>query len=590
MENRKRSVTVAIDFGTTYSGFGFAEANVLGESGIQVFRGWGRGQGFSFYKTPTCVLLSPDGNFNKFGHAAVEAYAKHLAKGDNKDFIYFERFKLVLYNTKDLSKDTSMMASNGAVVKALDLFSVCLAYLGDKAMECINASGQRAKTYESCDVQWVVTVPAIWEPTAKEFMREAAYKAGLASPDDPDQLLIALEPEAASFYCRTLQMKDFLGETGDESVNDGLASYVVIDNGGGTLDITVHEIQEDGTIREIHCPAGGQLGGMHVDREFQRMLMTVFGEDFINKFRRDFPNDWQKIMNDFEIQKRAEEGVDNDEVSIVLPFNFVNAYSRLIGSDDDINERLKAHYKNNEVNVSNGYLNLSLEVISGFFEPVVQKTADVIRSLLGQMEHANVNTMFLVGGFSQALPLRRAITQAFPDKRVLTPRDAELAIIKGAVMFAQAPDLLTTRVMAKTYGIDINEAFDSNKHPEDKKSDICGVSYCEDVFDVLVKEDEQVQVGEKRSFFFSPVHPEQTTASLRFFSTRNKNVQFVTDPGVMAENVAFQIVSPDVSKGLRRNIELNVYFGGTEIKVTATDVTSGSSAKAALRLVTKNLT
>lgn len=590
MENRKRSVTVAIDFGTTYSGFGFAEANVLGESGIQVFRGWGRGQGFSFYKTPTCVLLSPDGNFNKFGHAAVEAYAKHLAKGDNKDFIYFERFKLVLYNTKDLSKDTSMMASNGAVVKALDLFSVCLAYLGDKAMECINASGQRAKTYESCDVQWVVTVPAIWEPTAKEFMREAAYKAGLASPDDPDQLLIALEPEAASFYCRTLQMKDFLGETGDESVNEGLASYVVIDNGGGTLDITVHEIQEDGTIREIHCPAGGQLGGMHVDREFQRMLITVFGEDFINKFRRDFPNDWQKIMNDFEIQKRAEEGVDNDEVSIVLPFNFVNAYSRLIGSDDDINERLKANYKNNEVNVSNGYLNLSLEVISGFFEPVVQKTVEVIGSLLGQMEHANVNTMFLVGGFSQALPLRKAITQAFPDKRVLTPRDAELAIIKGAVMFAQAPYLLTTRVMAKTYGIDINEAFDSNKHPEDKKSDICGVSYCEDVFDVLVKEDEQVQVGEKRSFFFSPVHPEQTTASLRFFSTHNKNVQFVTDPGVMAENVAFQIVSPDVSKGLRRNIELNVYFGGTEIKVTATDVTSGSSAKAALRLVTKNLT
>lgn len=144
--------------------------------------------------------------------------------------------------------------------------------------------------------------------------------------------------------------------------------------------------------------------------------------------------------------------------------------------------------------------------------------------------------------------------------------------------------------MAKTYGIDINEAFDSNKHPEEKKTDICGVSYCEDVFDILVKEDEQVEVGEKRSFFFSPVHPEQTTASLRFFSTHNKNVQFVTDPGVMAENVAFQIVSPDVSKGLRRNIELNVYFGGTEIKVTATDVTSGSSAKAALRLVTKNLT
>jgi len=100
MEKPNRSITVAIDFGTTYSGFGFAEANVLGESGIQVFRGWGRGQGFSFYKTPTCLLLKPDGSFSKFGHAAVETYAKHLAKGNNKDFIYFERFKLVLYNTK----------------------------------------------------------------------------------------------------------------------------------------------------------------------------------------------------------------------------------------------------------------------------------------------------------------------------------------------------------------------------------------------------------------------------------------------------------------------------------------------------------
>ena len=69
------------------------------------------------------------------------------------------------------------MAANGAVVKALDLFSVCLAYLGDKAMEYVNTSGQRGgRTYQPTDVQWVITVPAIWEPTAKEFMREAAYK------------------------------------------------------------------------------------------------------------------------------------------------------------------------------------------------------------------------------------------------------------------------------------------------------------------------------------------------------------------------------------------------------------------------------
>ena len=69
----------------------------------------------------------------------------------------------------------------------------------------------------------------------------------------------------------------------------------------------------------------------------------------------------------------------------------------------------------------------------------------------------------------------------------------------------------------------------------------------------------------------------------------NKATQFVTDPRVVAENVAFEIISSDVSKGLHRNIELDVYFGGTEVKVAATDATSSSSAKATLRLVTKNL-
>lgn len=44
--------------------------------------------------------------------------------------------------------------------------------------------------------------------------------------------------------------------------------------------------------------------------------------------------------------------------------------------------------------------------------------------------------------------------------------------------------------MVKIYGIDINEIFDLSKYLDEKKIDICGVSYCEDVFDILVKEDE----------------------------------------------------------------------------------------------------
>jgi hypothetical protein len=292
-------------------------------------------------------------------------------------------------------------------------------------------------------------------------------------------------------------------------------------------------------------------------------------------------------MNDFEIQKRAEQGVDSDELSIVLPYNFVSTYSRIIGTDDNINENLRLYYTKGEVSVGGGYLYVDLEIVEKLYESVITKTIAMINNLLQNKRLADVKTMFLVGGFSQALPLRKAINDAFPEMRILTPREGELAIMKGAVTFAQNPNILSARVMAKTYGIDINEQFCPEKHPVEKRTNIEGVDFCEDVFDALVKEDEEVKVGEKRTFFFSPVHPQQTVARLKFFSTEKRNVAFITDPDVIAENVEFEVISPDISKGIERKIELDVYFGGTEIKVSAMDVSSGSSAKAALRLVTK---
>ena len=55
------------------------------------------------------------------------------------------------------------------------MFSHSIRYLKDRAMEII-----RERTgdehYSAKDIQWVITVPAIWKPAAKQFMREAAYQ------------------------------------------------------------------------------------------------------------------------------------------------------------------------------------------------------------------------------------------------------------------------------------------------------------------------------------------------------------------------------------------------------------------------------
>ena len=98
---QKRDVIIAIDFGTTYSGFGYVFPNAS-EDHVYVFQKWGRGQGMSCRsKTPTALLLKENGELIKFGHAAVEIYAKQaISKKDCKRLLYFDKFKLLLHSKK----------------------------------------------------------------------------------------------------------------------------------------------------------------------------------------------------------------------------------------------------------------------------------------------------------------------------------------------------------------------------------------------------------------------------------------------------------------------------------------------------------
>ena len=87
---------VAIDFGTTFSGFAFS-FNKEGVKGIHMNKEWCADQGFSTLKTPTCLLLNPDSSFNSFGYEAQDRYAE-LEEAEASEYYYFENFKMILHN------------------------------------------------------------------------------------------------------------------------------------------------------------------------------------------------------------------------------------------------------------------------------------------------------------------------------------------------------------------------------------------------------------------------------------------------------------------------------------------------------------
>lgn len=61
----------------------------------------------------------------------------------------------------------------GKEMPALKIFSLAIEYLKDHLLNMIKSRG--IEFYDE-DVMWIITIPAIWNEPAKQFMREAAVQ------------------------------------------------------------------------------------------------------------------------------------------------------------------------------------------------------------------------------------------------------------------------------------------------------------------------------------------------------------------------------------------------------------------------------
>lgn len=105
--------------------------------------------------------------------------------------------------------------------------------------------------------------------------------------------------------------------------------YMVVDCGGGTVDITVHEIiDENGTIKELHKATGGPYGSVGIDLEFEKLLDDIFGSEFMDQFKIKRPAIYVDLMVSFEARKRNASPFKITPINIALPFAFIDYYKK----------------------------------------------------------------------------------------------------------------------------------------------------------------------------------------------------------------------------------------------------------------------
>ncbi|XP_062603213.1 heat shock 70 kDa protein 12A-like [Saccostrea cucullata] len=573
-----RLFVAAIDFGTTYSGYAFSSKSEWTKVQTNI---WPSSNQMSS-KTPTALLLNPDKSFNSFGYDAEKNYAD-LAEEDEdeyKDYYYFHRFKMLLHNCKNLHRNICIDDMTRKRMEAHTVFTHSIKYIVDHLFDKLKAA------YPDIvldDIQFVLTVPAIWDDPSKQFMREAATAAGI----NANQLLIALEPEAASIYCQHIPTE--VGVVGTSSflrtAKQG-TKYMIVDLGGGTADITVHLRSGEGVLDEVRPASGGPWGGKSVDDKFEKFMKEILGEKVIEELQTEHMEDYLDLFREFESKKRNISTVKTGKVHMKIPLAVQTLTKKK--QKKSMAEVLKESKYGESVHFANMKLHMAVDVFKNLFKPTVEGIVKHLKEVFQEKNVHDVETILMVGGFSECELVQTAIKNNFKDKRVIIPEEPGLAVLKGAVYYGHVPKTIGRRVARYTYGIQSWPEFDPSKHPDAKKVMIGTTARCRDVFFKYVTKGELLTPGYRRSQIFQALKPDEECLECAIYVSDEENPVFVDDASCRKLGT-LRVPLPRVSVGCSLEIEETMIFGDTELEVQARDIYTNQQCEVSIDLLSNNV-
>ncbi|KAK3096652.1 hypothetical protein FSP39_002113 [Pinctada imbricata] len=387
---------VAFDIGTTYSGYAYQDSKESQRDPLSIVtNSWQGGTTLSM-KTPTAILFDKEKNFHSFGNDAAKAYANALETGAQHDYIFVKGFKMKLYHEEKVSDTLFLKDTEDRDIDGMLVFTELIKSLKKDAMADM---AKRLGEFDKDKVTFVLTVPAIWREPAKQFMRLAAEKAEIK----PENLILALEPEAAALYCKNLELNSALG-SGDGAVKSCFqpgGKYMIMDLGGGTVDSVVHATNENSDVIELYKSSGGPWGGEYVNVNFMTYLETTYGEDAAKRFKETRCLDHYELEQEFEEKKRKLNTANEVDVRLRIPGHLKTLASKPIDKH------------------TVDHLYIKKTEFKSFFDPLIEQIIQHLKSIFSEV--GEIPLLFLVGGFSESAYLQEKLREEFTNTKIVVP-------------------------------------------------------------------------------------------------------------------------------------------------------------------------
>jgi hypothetical protein len=583
LRDRNYRIAIAIDFGTARSGYAYQFFEDKDTGKDPSFRNiWPDSNGEYYPKTLTEILFRPDGTMEAWGHTARKRFTQLKEEASEKGYIFIENFKTLLHEGKDRDQDGPFIMREGKKFSVLRLIAEFLRLVKETALKDISETLGGAGLLEENEIRWCLTVPAVWSEDSKQIMRRAAEIAGLIGEgtQEAERLLLVLEPEAAAVHCQQVMMRK-----NKSSLENGTV-IMIVDAGGGTVDITVHEVIKGQRLDEVVPCGGGLYGSKYVDENFREFLARKLSAEAMDEFQSQWPVEYAKLMSEtWESIKCSYDATPDWKKSIDLPRRLEKI---LEDKFPEILDQLA-----NAQGGDNTVIRLTNQDMEAIFNSVVNQLIGKVKNQFTALEDRQCDILFLVGGFAQSPFLKKRIQKEFGSrvKSVVIPDRPGAAVLLGAASFGVDPGVVIARRSRLTYGTPVSLPFEKGD-PEKKRrtaqemDKIFGgkhnCDFCTQRFHIFVAAGERVlnDAVVKKSYNIPLAN---TKFPVQFLSTPNTKVRYVDDEDV-SELAEIELSLPFAPKtDSPKSMEIEMHFGLSEVVAYAIDPISGNRERCNFR-------
>ncbi|KAF8632110.1 hypothetical protein AX15_002041 [Amanita polypyramis BW_CC] len=442
----QRKLVIAFDVGTTFSGVSYVllipgEPPVI--QGVTQYPGQQRIGGDS--KIPSVVCYDKDGNNVAVGSETDLDTNPEL--GEIKGLVRAEWFKLHL-------RPAHLAAEQKFDVKAIpplppkktvtNIFADLLRYLYQSTKQYIRERQGNDMWKSVCEnIEFVLGHPNGWEGEQQSDMRRAAIDAGLVAnqTEASKRISFVTEGEASLHFCLNkipTALKD--------QANYGI---MILDCGGGTIDISTYTRSSSGQFRETTSTECLLQGSFFVTRRAHTFLTERLRQSKYGK------------PEDIEVMTKYFDNTTKPSFKGASKSYFI---------------RLGRNENDPAFDIRSGSVKINGSKITEFFEPALQ---GIIKAIEAQCRKSTIpiKAIFMVGGFSTSDYLFSKLEEHFKSRNINILRpDAYLnkAVAEGAISFS-IDHSVDSRAARYTYGISCCVSFNPGNPQHIARSHTCMV-------------------------------------------------------------------------------------------------------------------